>query len=266
MKWVYFKGRVPQSPLIREVARIAAHYHGLSIPVTETQLYYCLAAERLVKNTKSAATAFPKTVDLGLRAGLLDWDHIHPPRHDEQFGTVPRSVEVEVWCQNPQATATVGNACRLAGAGLVGAQWRYFSSRQYHELFWRMQQRQKEGRKTVLVFLGDTGAFGDAAKVHFLKRLREYFQGAVSVQERPTAPIEHSFAYILNTSCLRTGRIFTDPRPIRRKTARQFSAKYGVRTTSLCALEPGALHQLLLDEIPYLQQLCEIAPISSPIP
>lgn len=245
--------------LIDTANAIIEEYEAAGYTLTLRQLYYQFVARGIIPNTERSYKNLGEAVTAGRMAGLISWTAIEdrgrgirPWLIEEDEQEVLRDIEhhfalvlwerqgvyVEVWVEKEALAAVVERPC---------GEWRvpfmpckgYLSASEAWRAGRRFLERAAEGRRCVLIHLGDHDPSGIDMTRDNGDRLRLFGEG-YDIDVRRIA---------LNMDQVERYRPPKNPAKVTDSRASDYIAKYGSKSWELDALEPRVLHRLISDEI-----------------
>jgi hypothetical protein len=242
---------------INQANEIIAEYQAQGFKLTLRQLYYQFVSRDLISNTVQSYKSIGDVVNDGRLAGLIDWDAIEDRTRNLRSSphwSSPRSIVracadqfavdlwdgqesyVECWIEKDALVGVIEGICTELDVP-------YFACRGYtsQSEMWgaaqRLMEREKAGKKTFIIHLGDHDPSGIDMTRDIQDRL-ELFGSTVVIHR-----IALNFDQVENY----------DPPPNPAKTTdsryESYRALYGEESWELDALEPRTIVDLIRDEI-----------------
>jgi hypothetical protein len=237
--------------LIEQINAIISDYEEAGYTLTLRQVYYQLVSRNLIPNTEGSYKNIGNLIGSGRLAGLIDWnsieDRTRKHRTLSHWNTPAEIVQgaanqyhrdlwegqkkyVETWVEKDALIGIVEQAAFRLDCPC-------FPCRGYasHSALWAaaLRFKEKEGRKCVIIYLGDHDPSG-LNMPNDIKKKMALFGATVDVQ-RITLPMQQIQEY--------------DPPPNTAKEsdtrAAAYIAKYGSHAWELDALKPEVLDALI---------------------
>ena len=242
---------------IDQANKIIAEYQAQGFKLTLRQLYYQFVSRDLISNTVQSYKSIGDVVNDGRLAGLIDWDAIEDRTRNLRSSphwSSPRSIVracadqfavdlwdgqesyVECWIEKDALVGVIEGICTELDVP-------YFACRGYtsQSEMWgaaqRLMEREKAGKKTFIIHLGDHDPSGIDMTRDIQDRLELF--GSTAVIHR----IALNFDQVENYS--------PPPNPAKTTDSRyeSYRALHGEESWELDALEPRTIVDLIRDEI-----------------
>ena len=242
---------------IGQANKIIAEYQAQGFKLTLRQLYYQFVSRDLISNTVQSYKSLGDVVNDGRLAGLIDWDAIEDRTRNLRSSphwSSPRSIVracadqfavdlwdgqesyVECWIEKDALVGVIEGICTELDVP-------YFACRGYtsQSEMWgaaqRLMEREKAGKKTFIIHLGDHDPSGIDMTRDIQDRLELF--GSTAVIHR----IALNFDQVENYS--------PPPNPAKTTDSRYESYRvlHGEESWELDALEPRTIVDLIRDEI-----------------
>jgi len=242
---------------IGQANKIIAEYQAQGFKLTLRQLYYQFVSRDLISNTVQSYKSIGDVVNDGRLAGLIDWDAIEDRTRNLRSSphwSSPRSIVracadqfavdlwdgqesyVECWIEKDALVGVIEGICAELDVP-------YFACRGYtsQSEMWgaaqRLMEREKAGKKTFIIHLGDHDPSGIDMTRDIQDRLELF--GSTAVIHR----IALNFDQVENYS--------PPPNPAKTTDSRyeSYRALHGEESWELDALEPRTIVDLIRDEI-----------------
>ena len=242
---------------IGQANKIIAEYQAQGFKLTLRQLYYQFVSRDLISNTVQSYKSIGDVVNDGRLAGLIDWDAIEDRTRNLRSSphwSSPRSIVracadqfavdlwdgqesyVECWIEKDALVGVIEGICTELDVP-------YFACRGYtsQSEMWgaaqRLMEREKAGKKTFIIHLGDHDPSGIDMTRDIQDRLELF--GSTAVIHR----IALNFDQVENYS--------PPPNPAKTTDSRyeSYRALHGEESWELDALEPRTIVDLIRDEI-----------------
>jgi hypothetical protein len=242
---------------IDQANEIIAEYQAQGFKLTLRQLYYQFVSRDLIPNTVQSYKSLGDIVNDGRLAGLIDWDAIEDRTRNLRSSphwSSPRSIvracadqfAVDLW-----ATQENYVECWIEKDALVGViegictelDVPYFACRGYtsQSEMWgaaqRLIEREKAGKKTTIIHLGDHDPSGIDMTRDIQDRLELFGSTAVI----------HRIALVYD----QIEQYNPPPNPAKTTDARyqSYADKYGTESWELDALEPSVIVDLIREAV-----------------
>jgi len=242
---------------IDQANEIIAEYQAQGFKLTLRQLYYQFVSRDLISNTVQSYKSLGDVVNDGRLAGLIDWDAIEDRTRNLRSSphwSSPRSIVracadqfavdlwdkqenyVEVWIEKDALVGVIEGVCTELDVP-------YFACRGYtsQSEMWgagqRLLEREKAGKKTTIIHLGDHDPSGIDMTRDIQDRLELF--GSTAVIHR----IALVFAQIEQYN--------PPPNPAKTTDARyqSYADRFGEESWELDALEPRVIVDLIREAI-----------------
>jgi len=242
---------------IDQANKIIAEYQAQGFKLTLRQLYYQFVSRDLISNTVQSYKSIGDVVNDGRLAGLIDWDAIEDRTRNLRSSphwSSPRSIVracadqfavdlwdgqesyVECWIEKDALVGVIEGICTELDVP-------YFACRGYtsQSEMWgaaqRLMEREKAGKKTFIIHLGDHDPSGIDMTRDIQDRLELF--GSTAVIHR----IALNFDQVENYN--------PPPNPAKTTDSRyeSYRALHGEESWELDALEPRTIVDLIRDEI-----------------
>ena len=242
---------------IIQANKIIAEYQAQGFKLTLRQLYYQFVSRDLISNTVQSYKSIGDVVNDGRLAGLIDWDAIEDRTRNLRSSphwSSPRSIVracadqfavdlwdgqesyVECWIEKDALVGVIEGICTELDVP-------YFACRGYtsQSEMWgaaqRLMEREKAGKKTFIIHLGDHDPSGIDMTRDIQDRLELF--GSTAVIHR----IALNFDQVENYS--------PPPNPAKTTDSRyeSYRALHGEESWELDALEPRTIVDLIRSEI-----------------
>lgn len=160
---------------IEFVNEVLAEYEAQGFRLSLRQVYYQLVARAYIENSQRSYKRLGNLVSNARQSGLIDWDMIEDrgralaiPAHWRDPAQIvraaARSFRIDKWADQPYhvevmvekdaLSGVLGPVCSELDIGLT-ANKGYSSSSTMHEAGQRLRYRWIEGKKSVILYLGD---------------------------------------------------------------------------------------------------------------
>jgi len=238
---------------INQANEIIAEYQAQGFKLTLRQLYYQFVSRDLIPNTVQSYKSLGDVVNDGRLAGLIDWDaiedrtrnlrsspHWSSPRSivracADQFAVDLWAIQdnyVECWIEKDALVGVIEGICTELDVP-------YFACRGYtsQSEMWgaaqRLIEREKAGKKTTIIHLGDHDPSGIDMTRDIQDRLELF--GSTAVIHRIALVYDQIEQYT------------PPPNPAKTTDARyqSYADKYGSESWELDALEPSVIVDLI---------------------
>ncbi len=257
-----------QEELLNQIIEIVEYYMSEDIKLTNRQLYYQLVAKDFIPNALEIYKRFCKFLTDARYGGLVDWDAIEdrgriPEKHSEWDNIkkliksatysyrLPRWKDqdyyVELYCEK-QAMESVLKPIAEKYHIYFGFNKGYSSASTMYDLAQRIKDKIQEGKRTVIIYLGDHDPSGLDMVRDIHKRICEflvcgdYCIDIIGDDEDnkffKIIPVALDMKQIKKFKCPPNPAKITDPR------AKAYIEEYGNKSWELDALEPKVLMKI----------------------
>jgi hypothetical protein len=274
-KFTDHRFQAPKLERIRQANEIIFEYQDAGYSLTLRQLYYQFVARSLMPNTDKEYTNLGNLLARARDAGLVGWDALEDrTRHLyglHAWSSIPAFVVdlahrfrmdvwelqdcyVEVWVEKEALIDVAGQACN-------GLQINQFPCRGYasttamYDAAKRFLEHADDGRKPVVLHLGDHDPSGIDMTRDIAKRLTMYSGGKVGD--------DCVKRIALNMDQIEEYKPPPNPAKISDTRAADYIRKYGNYSWELDALEPSVLVSLIRSEAEKYIDLDAVAEVQS---
>lgn len=254
-----------QAELLKQIVEIVDYYMGQNIKLTNRQLYYQLVARDFIPNALEVYKRFCKFLTDARYGGLVDWDAIEDrgrtPKKHAEWESIKDIVEsatysyrlprwnnqdyyVELYCEK-QAMESVLKPIADKYHIYFGFNKGYSSASTMYDLAQRVKEKIQEGKRAVILYLGDHDPSGLDMVRDIHKRICEFLTAGddcIDVlgddEDNPyfkIIPLALNMRQIKKYDCPPNPAKITDPR------AKNYIEEYGDKSWELDALEPKVL-------------------------
>lgn len=237
--------------------KIIAEYQAQGLKMTLRQLYYQFVARDLLPNTKREYENLGSAISDGRLCGLVDWEALedvtrfirehahwrnaeHILTEDEQVFRInlwdAQPKHVEVWIEKDALIGVIKPVCEEYDVPHFSCRG-YASSTSLWEASLRLRRREREGKETIILHLGDHDPSGIYMTRDVQDRLK-VFKSTVHV-ERIALTMEQ------------IKELNPPPNPAKLGDSRagDYVAKYGYESWELDALSPAYMNDLIKKNI-----------------
>lgn len=258
-----------QQELLEQIQRIVKAYASQDITLTNRQLYYQLVASDIIPNADKVYKRICKFITDARYAGLVDWDAIEdrgrvPSKHPEWDNIrnlinsaiysyrLPRWSDqenyVELYCEK-QAMESVLKPVADKYHIYFGVNKGYSSASTMYDLSQRIKGKISEGKKAVVLYLGDHDPSGLDMVRDIQKRITEFLiMGDDPVDLLPDDDDEDGRFIVvplaLNMEQIKKYNPPPNPAKITDPRAKWYINEHGRKSWELDALEPKVLMSL----------------------
>lgn len=257
-----------QEELLNQIVEIVEYYIGEDIKLTNRQLYYQLVAKDYIPNAMEVYKRFCTFLTDARYGGLVDWDAIEdrgriPEKHSE-WDNIKRLIEsatytyrlprwkdqdyyVELYCEK-QAMESVLKPIAEKYHIYFGFNKGYSSASTMYDLAQRIKEKIQEGKRAVILYLGDHDPSGLDMVRDIHKRICEFLTAGDECldivgdeEENPyfkIIPLALNMQQIKKYNCPPNPAKITDPR------AKGYIEEHGNKSWELDALEPKVLMKI----------------------
>lgn len=174
-KFVDIKFRRQSLRIISQAALIIEDYRNQGYVLTLRQLYYQFVARGLIENSVQSYKRLGSTINDARLAGLLDWDSIedrtrnlktasswNSPASIIRSAAYSYNIDMwenqltvpEVWIEKDALVGVAERACKKWDIPLYACRG-YSSQSEQYKAGKRIEERQSQGKHTVIIHLGD---------------------------------------------------------------------------------------------------------------
>lgn len=265
IEYLYKKFRDCDLDLIQRCNGIMEDYARQGYDLSLRQLYYQLVKANIVPNQDSQYNRLGNLVTDARMCGLIDWGHLQD-RHREFNGhyfndadpaglirTLPyhlsldkwqgQDYHVEVWVEKDALEQVVSRAARQMSVGHMACKG-YLSASMMHDAGMRFVDVINNGRKPVVIYLGDHDPSGLNMPEVICDRM-ETFIGHHTGQS-DDFQMEH---IALTRSQIRQYNPPPNPAKMTDTRAKKYLAAHGDSSWELDALTPSQMHKLIVEAV-----------------
>jgi len=242
---------------IETAENIMTEYAENGYDLTLRQLYYQFVSRGLIENTQRSYKNLGKLVSDGRMAGLLDWSQLTDrTRYLRGRGTesspsnaiwhmaysyrenlwLTQPTYVEVWVEKEALSSIISHSCSF-GVDYFATKG-YASSSSMKSRAETFIDKQEEGKRTVIIYLGDHDPSGLDMVRDIEDRLK--IMGATEIEVMPVA---------LTWAQIQQYNPPPNPAKITDSRATDYIAQHGNESWELDALEPAVLEALIEENI-----------------
>ena len=254
-----------QRELLQQIVSIVESYQDQGITLTSRQLYYQLVSRDVIPNAEETYKRICTFLTDARYAGLIDWEAIEdrgrtPEKHSEwenimqiiktatQSYRLPRWSDqdfyVELYCEK-QAMESVLKPVANKYHIYFGVNKGYSSASTMYDLAKRIEEKIGEGKKAVILYLGDHDASGLDMVRDIRKRITEFLENGNEFTSDIDEDDENSSFRIvpLALNMTQIKRYNPPPNPAKQTDPRSkwYISEYGNKSWELDALEPKVL-------------------------
>lgn len=280
-----------QEVLLNEILSILKTYSNQGIILTSRQLYYQLVSRNIIPNAEETYKRICSFLTDGRYAGLIDWSAVEDrgrvPTKPSEWENVKSLIEsavhsyrlprwsnqdryVELFCEK-QAMESVLKPVAQKFHIYFGVNKGYSSASTMYDLAQRVKEQIENGKKAIVLYLGDHDASGLDMVRDIRERITEFLLNGDSpvlskeldpYNDAPTGcycdhdgtvmDIEDKFEVIplaLNMTQIKQYNPPPNPAKMTDPRAKWYIQKYGNKSWELDALEPKVLMQIAEDGI-----------------
>lgn len=266
-----------QAELLRELTGILLEYADQNITLTSRQLYYQLVSRDIIPNSEETYKRVCSFLTDARYGGLIDWEAIEDrgrvPSIPLEFNDINERIQmalrnfrltrwkdqdyyVELYCEK-QAMESVLKPVADKFHIVFGVNKGYSSASTMYDLAQRVKTKIQEGKKAIVLYLGDHDASGSDMVRDIRERISEfitkgdepvinydeYYQGYYD-DEGKEVFLEDKFEVVplaLNMVQIKKYNPPPNPAKMTDPRAKWYIAKYGNKSWELDALEPKVL-------------------------
>lgn len=254
-----------QQQLLHEIVAIVNSYLAQNIKLTNRQLYYQLVSAGIIPNADEIYKRICKFLTDGRYAGLVDWDAIEdrgrvPEKHAEWKSIkdlvrsavysyrLPRWSDQEYYAElyvEKQAMESVLKPIADKFHIFFGYNKGYSSASSMYDLAKRLKDKIDEGKRAVVLYLGDH----DSSGLDMIRDIRERIEEFLTMGEDYTEPNFKVEQLALNMDQIKAYNPPPNPAKMSDPRAKWYVAKYGRVSWELDALKPDVLIKIAEDGI-----------------
>jgi len=193
-----------QEELLNQIIEVVEYYMGEDIKLTNRQLYYQLVAKDFIPNALEVYKRFCTFLTDARYGGLVDWEAIEdrgriPEKHSE-WDNIKRLIQsatytyrlprwkdqeyyVELYCEK-QAMESVLKPIAEKYHIYFGFNKGYSSASTMYDLAQRIKEKIQEGKRAVILYLGDHDPSGLDMVRDVTDRIKEFLIGSDELQEK----------------------------------------------------------------------------------
>ena len=254
-----------QAELLEQIVGIVESYLAQNITLTNRQLYYQLVSRDIIPNADEIYKRICTFLTDGRYAGLIDWEAIEdrgrvPEKHSE-WSNIKRLIEsatysyrlprwkdqdyyVELYCEK-QAMESVLKPVSEKYHIYFGVNKGYSSASTMYDLAQRIKEKISEGKRAIILYLGDHDPSGLDMVRDIHKRICEFLTAGDDCIDVVGDDEENPFFRIvplaLNMKQIRQYNPPPNPAKITDPRAKWYISEYGNKSWELDALEPKVL-------------------------
>lgn len=253
-----------QEELLKEIVNITNLYLKQNITLTNRQLYYQLVARAIIPNADKIYKRICTFLTDARYGGLIDWEAIEdrgrtPEKHSE-WDNIKELIEsavssyrlprwqdqdyyVELFCEK-QAMESVLKPIANKYHIYFGVNKGYSSASTMYELAQRIKEKIKEGKKAIVLYLGDHDPSGLDMIRDISERINEFLTKG---DNEPLYEDDFEFQVVplaLNMQQIRQYNPPPNPAKITDPRANGYIEEFGNKSWELDALEPKVLIQI----------------------
>jgi len=242
---------------INQANEIIVEYQAQGFKLTLRQLYYQFVSRDLIPNTVQSYKCLGDVVNDGRLAGLIDWDAIEDRTRNLRSSphwSSPRSIVracadqfavdlwdtqenyVECWIEKDALVGVIEGICNELDVPFFACRG-YTSQSEMWGAAQRLMEREKAGKKTTIIHLGDHDPSGIDMTRDIQDRLQLF--GSTAVIHRIALVYDQIEQYSPPPNPAKT----TDAR------YRSYANKYGDESWELDALEPRVIVDLIREAV-----------------
>lgn len=237
--------------IIAKANEIISTYAAMGYDLSVRQLYYQFVAENVLKNTPENYQALQAVVSEGRLAGLIDWEYIKDrgrvTHKDSTYASLKGFIQqlnesyrldkwknqanyVEVMVEKQALEGVLLPVCQKWEVAFTANKGYSSSSTMYERGKYLQSQRDVEGKKIHVIYLGDHDPSGVDMSRDVQDRLSMFSDGYVEV---------HRVA--LNIEQVRRLKLPENPAKMDDSRAADYVALYGPHSWELDAIDPRTL-------------------------
>lgn len=257
-----FNFRPATLAVIEHANRIIAEYQAQGLSLTLRQLYYQFVSRDLIPNNQREYKKLGDIIGNARQAGLIDWYSIKDRGRvlrGTSFWDSPDQIiaaaangyrtdrwalsqryHVEVWVEKEALVDVIGRAAQTWDLNYFACKG-YTSESAMWEAAQRLLRRERDGKGTVILHLGDHDPSGIDMTRDIQDRLRRFRAGTIVKR------------LALNMDQVDEYQPPPNPAKMSDSRAEGYVAEYGDESWELDALDPALLNRVILDAVePYL--------------
>lgn len=245
--------RADRLELIGRINRVVEEYQAQGYSLTLRQVYYQLVARAIIPNNERSYKNLGQLISDGRLAGLIDWraivDRTRNLRQRSKWSSPAEIIEsaawsyhrdywegqpcyVEVWVEKDALVDVVGQVCEPLDVSYFSCRG-YVSQSELWEAAQRLRCRIGQGKRVVLLHLGDHDPSGKDMSRDIVERLRLF---GVDAEFRRLA---------LNMDQIEEYGPPPNPTKLSDSRAGGYIERYGHECWELDALEPSVIGDLI---------------------
>lgn len=249
---------------IENANKIIAEYQAQGYSLTLRQVYYQFVARGLIPNNMKSYKNLGSVINDGRLAGLIDWDAIEDRTRNLQgynyIETVAdalraaerslivdkwadQDVHVEVWVEKEALVGVVGGICSRLEVDYLACRG-YVSQSEQYNAGQRFQGRVSDGKKVIILHLGDHDPSGIDMTRDNQERLNLFTQNEVEVRR-----------LALNMDQVRAYNPPPNPAKLTDSRVGGYIKRFGNQSWELDALEPSFIEQLIRENVEELRDM-----------
>lgn len=254
-----------QEELLNQIVEIVENYSEQNITLTNRQLYYQLVSRDIIPNADEIYKRICTFITDARYAGLIDWDAIEdrgriPEKHSE-WSNIKSLIEsatysyrlprwkdqeyyIELYCEK-QAMESVLKPVAEKYHIYFGVNKGYSSASTMYDLAQRIKEKINEGKRAIILYLGDHDPSGLDMVRDIHKRICEFLTAGNEVIDIVGDDEENPFFRIvplaLNMQQIRQYNPPPNPAKITDPRAKGYVEEHGNKSWELDALEPKVL-------------------------
>ncbi len=258
----------PQQELLDEIKEIVETYFEQDITLTNRQLYYQLVSRDIIPNAQEIYKRICTFITDARYSGYVDWDAIEDrgrtPEIHSEWDNIKRLIEsatysyrlprwkdqdyyVELYCEK-QAMENVLKPVADKYHIYFGANKGYSSASTMYNLAQRIKEKIKEGKKAVILYLGDHDASGLDMVRDINKRICEFLTAGderVDIDsDEEKNPYFRIIPLALNMEQIKKYNPPPNPAKMTDPRAEWYIGEFGNKSWELDALEPKVLSKI----------------------
>lgn len=243
--------------IFQNIVKVVDEFQSEGYRMTLRQLYYQLVSRDIIPNIQSEYAKLGILLTEARLFGLIDWDFIEDrirvPKKAGDWNDINDIVKqairqyrrdrwegqeyyVEVWVEKDALSGVLEPITRKYHVTLMVNRG-YSSASAMHDASLRFKEKEDEGKKTILLYLGDHDPSG-MDMVRDIQERMEIFQSDVEVKR-----------IALNMDQIERFNPPPNPAKITDPRAKKYIAEFGQTSWELDALSPKDLNELLDNEI-----------------
>jgi hypothetical protein len=263
---------IEASKLLAHVISVTTNYARQGIKLTSRQLYYQLVTENVMPNSEETYKRTCKFLTDARYGGYIDWNIIEDrgrvPHMPLEFESIKERIHyalsnyrlprwsdqdyyIELYCEK-QALEGILRPIADKYHIYLGANKGYSSASMMYDLAMRLKEKINEGKKTVVLYVGDHDASGLDMVRDIRDRITEFLEQGDESVELINGMHEYVFQVVplaLNMEQIKKYNPPPNPAKMTDTRAGCYVSKHGNSSWELDSLKPNVLIKIVEDGI-----------------